>query len=157
MTDAAYAIIDDTSRFEAVRRKRMMAFVVDVIIVTMLWLGIGLLGLLLGFVTFGLAWMVLFLVYGGLFWIIAILYTGLGIGGPRSATIGMRAAGLIVRSETGGTPGFIQGAAHAVLFYISVVMLTPLVLIVSLFAPRKRMLHDMLCGLVFENAPSSTY
>ncbi|TIU90630.1 MAG: RDD family protein, partial [Mesorhizobium sp.] len=37
---------------------------------------------------------------------------------------------------------------HSVLFWAGNVILTPLVLLVSLFADRKRTLHDLLLGTV---------
>jgi uncharacterized RDD family membrane protein YckC len=41
-----------------------------------------------------------------------------------------------------------------VLFYASVALLTPLVLLVSLFTDRKRLLHDLLLGSVIVNTRS---
>jgi uncharacterized RDD family membrane protein YckC len=144
---ATYTLADD-SRFDAVRRRRMLAFLVDFTIVALLSLAVGVLVFFLGVITLGLAW----LLYGGIFPVVAILYSGMTVGGEHSATVGMRAAGLITRRESGGRPDFIQGAAHVILFYVSISFLTPLILLVSLFNSRKRMLHDMLVGITVENA-----
>jgi uncharacterized RDD family membrane protein YckC len=46
---------------------------------------------------------------------------------------------------------FVLGAMHAILFWISVSMFTPLIVVVSLFNNRRRMLHDMLLGTVIIN------
>lgn len=142
-----YTVVDD-SRFDSVRRRRMMAFLLDFTIVGILFIVACTLVFFLGILTFGLAW----LLYGGLFPIVAIIYSGMTVGGDNSATVGMRAAGLIARRDNGGRPDFIQGAAHVILFYVTVTFLTPLVLLVSLFNGRKRMLHDMLVGITVENA-----
>ena len=39
-----------------------------------------------------------------------------------------------------------SGAMHAVLFWISVSVLSPLVLLVGLFNGRRRLLHDVVLG-----------
>ncbi len=45
------------------------------------------------------------------------------------------------------------GAVHAVVFWVSVSVLTPFVLLVGLFNDRRRLLHDMLIGTVVINNP----
>jgi len=51
-----------------------------------------------------------------------------------------------------GAPGyFLLGAMHAVLFWISVSMLSPFVLLIGLFNPRRRLLHDFVLGTVIIN------
>jgi uncharacterized RDD family membrane protein YckC len=45
----------------------------------------------------------------------------------------------------------VLGAMHAILFWISVSVFTPLILLVGLFNNRRRMLHDMLLGTVIIN------
>jgi uncharacterized RDD family membrane protein YckC len=45
----------------------------------------------------------------------------------------------------------VLGAMHAILFWISVSVFTPLILLISLFNNRRRMLHDMLLGTVIIN------
>jgi uncharacterized RDD family membrane protein YckC len=42
---------------------------------------------------------------------------------------------------------------HAVVFWVSVSVLTPFVLLVGLFNDRRRLLHDMLIGTVVINNP----
>jgi len=43
-----------------------------------------------------------------------------------------------------GAPSyFVLGATHAVLFWVSVSFLTPLVLLIGLFNGRRRLLHDI--------------
>ncbi len=143
----AYENIYPVARVDAVRRKRAIAFLIDFTIVTLLWLVACVIIGILGVVTLGLAW----LLYGAVFPVIAVLYSGISIAN-RGGTPGMRAVGVTFRLETGERPGFLQGAVHVILFYVSVTFLTPLVLLVSLFNGRKRLLHDMLVGATVENA-----
>lgn len=141
--DNSYPVV----RVDNVRRKRMIAFLIDFTLVTILWLIACVVIGVLGVVTLGLAW----LLFGAVFPVIAVLYSGMAISG-RGATPGMRAVGLAFRLETGEKPGFLQGAIHVILFYVSVTFLTPFILLVSLFNSRKRLLHDMLIGATVENA-----
>jgi uncharacterized RDD family membrane protein YckC len=46
----------------------------------------------------------------------------------------------------------LTAVVHSVLFWAGNVILTPLVLLVSLFADRKRTLHDLLLGTVVTRA-----
>jgi uncharacterized RDD family membrane protein YckC len=127
-----------------VRTRRMAAIVIDLFIVALLSLGIW---LGLGFLSLGLLWFVL----PPLFPIVAFFYNGLTISGRGRGTPGMRAMDLEVRMTSGAPVPFLNAAAHAVLFYIS--WMFPPILLISLFSPEKRCLHDMLAGLVITRRP----
>jgi uncharacterized RDD family membrane protein YckC len=137
----------DTRRFDGVRRKRIFAFLMDFTAVTLLSIGAGVLVFFLGIVTLGLAWGL----YGVIFPIVAVIYSGMSVS-SYGGTPGMRMMGLVFRTETGEPAGFVTGAAHVVLFYVTVTFLTPLVLLVSLFNSRKRLLQDILIGATVENS-----
>ena len=81
----------------------------------------------------------------------ALCYYGATLGGPASATIGMRAMDIEMRTWYGAPTYFVLGAVHAVVFWITVSMITPLILVVCLFNERRRCLHDMLVGTVVIN------
>ena len=127
-----------------VRTRRMTAIVIDLFIVGLLSLGIW---LGLGFLSLGLLWFVL----PPLFPIVAFFYNGLTISGRGRGTPGMRAMDLEVRMTSGAPVPFLNAAAHAVLFYVS--WMFPPILLISLFSPEKRCLHDMLAGLVVTRRP----
>jgi uncharacterized RDD family membrane protein YckC len=78
----------------------------------------------------------------------ALIYYGATLGGPHSATMGMRVMDLELRTWYGAPSYFVLGAMHAVMFWISVSFLTPLVLLVGLFNGRRRLLHDILTGTI---------
>ena len=122
-----------------VRRRRIMAIVIDAILVGLLTLAIG---LALVILTFGLSLYFL----PPLFPLIAFFYNGLTISGPRMATPGMRAMDLEVRLTDGGRMPFINAAVHAVLFYVS--WMFPPILLVSLVNSEKRCLHDVFSGII---------
>jgi uncharacterized RDD family membrane protein YckC len=64
----------------------------------------------------------------------------------------MRVMDLELRTWYGAPSYFVLGAMHAVLFWISVSVLSPLVLLVGLFNGRRRLLHDVLLGTVVINS-----
>ena len=81
----------------------------------------------------------------------AVLYVGVTLGSPHSATYGMRLMGLQMRTWYGAPMYFVLGAVHAIFFWVLSTALTPLVLLVSLFNSRRRTLHDFLTGTVVIN------
>lgn len=88
--------------------------------------------------------------------LIPVLYHTLTIGGPRSATPGMRLTGVEVRSWTGERPSYLQAFVQTVLFYVTVYPTWCLVLLIALFERRRRTLHDMLAGtVVIRQAPEA--
>jgi uncharacterized RDD family membrane protein YckC len=149
----AYDPVANPELFEGVLARRVMAFVIDVIIIAVplviAWIFIFIFGLL----TLGLGW--------GLFWMFspasiiwALFYYGLTLGGSASATIGMRAMGVEMRTWYGAPAYFVLGTVHAIVFWITLSVLTPLILLVGLFNGRRRLLHDMLVGVVLINNPA---
>jgi uncharacterized RDD family membrane protein YckC len=137
--------------FRGVLTKRFFAFLIDLVILSIPIILAVIFVTLFGIVTLGLGWF--------LFWLIspfsvvwALLYYGMTLGGPNGATIGMRMMDIEMRTWTGERPYFILGAVHAVLYWVSVSFLTPLVLLVGLFNGRRRLLHDVVLGTVFINS-----
>src|SRR5204862_3648091 len=106
--------------------------------------------LILGFVTFGLGWVLYALLWpAAVIW--AISYYGLTFGGAASATIGMRVMDLEMRTWYGAPCYFVLGAVHAVVYWVTVSFLTPFILLVALFNDRRRLVHDMLLGTIVIN------
>jgi uncharacterized RDD family membrane protein YckC len=68
----------------------------------------------------------------------------------------MRMMDIEMRTWYGAPAYFVLGAVHAIFFWISVSVLTPLILVVGFFNPRKRLLHDILVGAVLINNTGRT-
>ncbi|HEY2137142.1 MAG TPA: RDD family protein [Xanthobacteraceae bacterium] len=146
----AYDPVRNPELFEGVLARRVLAFAIDVVIVLAPVALAFVFIILFGLVTFGLGWMLLWLLYPAtVVW--ALVYYGSTLGGPASATIGMRALEIEMRTWYGAPCYFVLGAVHAVAFYVSVSALTPLVLLVGLFNERHRLLHDFVLGTVVIN------
>lgn len=122
-----------------VRTRRIFAFILDIILVSLLTF---LVWIVLAVLTFGLSLLLL----PPLFPIIAFFYNGLTVSGYRMATPGMAAMDLEMRLIDGSRTPFLNAAVHAVLFYVST--LFPPVFLISLVSPNKRCLHDMLAGVI---------
>jgi uncharacterized RDD family membrane protein YckC len=136
--------------FRHVLTRRMIAFIIDVIVLSVP-VALGYLFIaLFGLITLGLGWALFWLAWpASMVW--AIVYYGSTLGGPHSATIGMRVMDLELRTWYGAPGYFVLGAAHAVLFWISISVFTPLILLIGLFNARRRLAHDIVLGTVVIN------
>jgi uncharacterized RDD family membrane protein YckC len=149
----AYDPILHPEYFEGVLARRMIAFVIDLAIIAIPVVFACIFIFFLGIVTLGLGWALYFLVVpGSVIW--ALIYCGVTMGGPASATIGMRMVDIEVRTWYGAPCYFVLGAVHAIVFWITVSTLTPLVLLVGLLNDRRRLLHDFVLGTVVVNTQS---
>jgi uncharacterized RDD family membrane protein YckC len=137
--------------FRGVLTRRVFAFLIDLVVLSIPVVLAYMFIAVFGVVTLGLGWALFWLVSpASVIW--AIVYYGASLGGAHSATLGMRVMDLQMRTWTGAPSYFVLGAAHAVLFWVSVSFFTPLVLLVGLFNGRRRLLHDMILGTVVINS-----
>lgn len=129
--DADVFLQPDPARLRGLVWRRVFGYFVDVLIISVV------------------TWVIILI--ASPFWpvvltLIPLSYHSLQIGGPQSATFGQRLFGVEVRRLDGGRPELLQAIVQTVLFYVSVTLLTPLVLAVALFNRRRRALHDILAG-----------
>ena len=147
----AYDPIANPELFEGVVARRIVAFLIDFLILSLPVVFVSMFIFVVGVVTFGLGFLFYGLLWPGMV-IWALAYYGLTLGGAASATIGMRVMDIEMRTWYGAPAYFVLGAVHAVVFWITVSMITPLVLLVCLFNERRRCLHDILVGTVVINS-----
>jgi uncharacterized RDD family membrane protein YckC len=138
----AYDPVRNPELFEGVLARRVVAFVIDFVIIAVPVALAAMFIFAFGIVTLGLGF--------ALYWLLspatviwALVYFGVTLGGPRSATIGMRIVDLEMRTWYGAPAYFVLGAVHAVAF----------VLLVAFFNERRRLLHDIMLGTVIINNP----
>ncbi len=128
-------------RLDGVRSRRMLAFLLDYTLIAVfsaiLWtvLAIGTLGIALFFLP-------------PLGAIVALLYLGLTLSGDRQATWGMQFFSIRMERLDGAPIDFFTAIVHAILFWAAHSVLTPLLLLVSLFTAKKQLVHDLLLGTV---------
>jgi uncharacterized RDD family membrane protein YckC len=146
----AYDPIANPELFDGVFARRCVAFLIDVAIIALPVLLAIIFIFILGLLTFGLGWALYWLLWpAAVVW--AILYYGFTFGGPASATLGMRIMDVEMRTWYGAPAYFALGAAHAIVYWITVSFLTPFILLIAFFNERRRLLHDMLVGTVVIN------
>jgi uncharacterized RDD family membrane protein YckC len=143
-----YDPVRDADLFDGILSKRIVAFVIDAVLIVALMVPAALLVGIFGLVTLGIGW----LLFSPLFAIVALGYVALSLGGSPSATVGMQVAGVQIRTWSGQKMFPLLAILHALLFWVSVSVLTPLVLLAGLFTARKQLLHDLLLGVVALNA-----
>jgi uncharacterized RDD family membrane protein YckC len=137
--------------FRGVLTRRVFAFLIDLVVLLIPVILACVFIAVFGVVTLGLGWALFWLVSpASVIW--ALIYYGASLGGPHSATVGMRVMDLELRTWYGAPSYFVLGAMHAVLFWISISVLSPLVLLVGLFNGRRRLLHDVVLGTVVINS-----
>ncbi|WP_250157182.1 RDD family protein [Tianweitania aestuarii] len=141
-TGALDRSLDDVRLYDGVRRRRILAFCIDYAIVLLLLIPVSVIVGFLGIITLGLGWML----FGMLTPMIALIYVFATMGSSRQATLGMRAMSIRLERLDGGRVDGVLAVVHSVLFWAGNVILTPLILLASLFLDRKRTAHDLLLG-----------
>src|ERR1700732_3602407 len=137
--------------FRGVLTRRVVAFLIDIVVLAIPVILACIFIAVFGVVTLGLGWALFWLVSpASVIW--ALIYYGASLGGPHSATLGMRVMDLELRTWYGTSGYFVLGAMHAVLFWLSISFLSPLVLLIGLFNARRRLLHDVVLGTVVINS-----
>jgi uncharacterized RDD family membrane protein YckC len=136
--------------FRGVLTRRVIAFIIDLIVLSVPVALAYVFVFVFGVITLGLGWLLFWLVWPAtIVW--AVIYYGTTLGGSHSATIGMRLMDLELRTWYGAPGYFVLGAAHAVLFWASISFVTPFILLIGLFNARRRLAHDIVLGTVVIN------
>jgi uncharacterized RDD family membrane protein YckC len=149
----AYDPAANPELFQGVLPRRLVAFLIDVVVLAVPVIAAAIAIFVFGIFTLGLGWMLFWLLSpASIVW--ALAYYGWCMGSPASATVGMRAMDLEMRTWYGAPAYFLLGAVHAVVYWVSVSFLTPFILLVGLFNDRRRLLHDMLVGTIVINNPA---
>ncbi len=127
--------------------RRLVALVLDCILISLLFIAAGFLITIFGLITFGLGWLALHI----LPWLPFFYYTLL-IGGT-GATPGQRACGIAVRQDADlAPPTMAQAFVWTILLEVSFALgCFPFLL--ALAGPRHRAAHDLLSGLVLIRIP----
>ena len=133
----------DAQFYTGVPAKRLMAFIIDVVLV---W-GIA---ILVSILTLGIG----FLIMGFLIAVIDLIYRTLTIGSS-SATVGMRLMGIELRTFNGDRFNTGHALIHTLLFYVMLAfVLVQLISVIMMGGSRYgRGLHDFIVGSTMINRP----
>ena len=135
--------------YEGVALRRTLAFFVDMILVGILIFMASIAAVVLTVVSLGLL-AIPAVVFGTV--VVGVLYDVFTIGGPASATPGMRLFGLKVITWPGGRADTFQAFLMSALFWAIHGVTGWLAVIVVFLNPRWRCAHDFLAGTVVVRA-----
>ncbi len=135
--------------FESIRLRRVFAYAIDVVCITVISVAATFVATILGIISFGVLTPLLVLILA----LIPLSYHTLLVGGPGSATLGMRFMNIRLERLAGGPPDYLIAFVHAVVFYLSIAATSSFILLVSLFNPRGRCLHDFVIDVVIRRVP----
>lgn len=139
---------------DGVLARRAFAFCLDLIVIGALVILFSMAILVLGFLTFGLAWLLFAILIPG----IGLLYSAMTVGGPKQATIGMRMMGLRVsRVRSSARVDAITGGVHALLFWLATSTFFLWLLDVAIGVARddSRVGHDLLVDVIVTKADAA--
>ncbi len=132
----------DIRDYYEIRRRRMLSFIVDYLIIAVLCVPAAFLVGIAGIITLGLGWGL----YAILAPLVAMAYLGLTMGGQKQATIGMAMFSIKLRRLDGGMVDAPLAILHGVIFWVVHSLFSPFMLLASLFSSRKRLIQDWLLG-----------
>jgi len=141
----------DPRATEGTLGRRFWAYLIDIVVIALitcvLWVLIGILGVL----TLGIGWLLF-----GVLPFTAIVYNAVTISGASQGTIGMRAAGLrVLDATTGGRVSLLAAAVHAFLFYVflsSAGLILASDILFGFMRQDRRMGRDIITNVVFVRA-----
>lgn len=128
--------------FDGILTRRIMAFLIDCVIMGAMILVVTLIAGVLGVFTFGLTWLSIPLIVPLTF----VAYYAVTLGSASRATLGMRATDIVLTPTRNTTLDGWMAMIHVVLFWISCSVLTPFIVLIGLFTPRRQLLHDLVLG-----------
>ena len=140
----------DPQFYEGVALRRLIAFLLDTMVILALWVVVLLLTLFLSVVTFGVAtpFMMLMLGFTG------VIYRGIMLW-QRSATLGMLATGIEVRDKNGERCDTATAFLHSLAF-VGTLYLLPVAIVgwaMMASSPHGQAMHDRMVNTVVINRP----
>ncbi|MEH6526882.1 MAG: RDD family protein [Sneathiella sp.] len=148
----SYAKSFNLDDYESIRLRRIFAYFIDVVCIAIVTIIAIFVSTILGIISFGILTPLLVIVLA----LVPLAYHTFLVGSDWNATIGMRFMNIRMELDNGGNPDYMVAFLQAALFYFSVAVTSSLILLVSLFNPRGRCLHDYVTSTVIRRIPLST-
>lgn len=146
-SDAGPDPVEHPELYAGIIGRRFLAWLIDSLVLVFLMGGAFVVLLISKMITFGLLTIPLTFAFLA---VPTVYYTAF-LGGPRAATPGMRFVRIELRSWDDTRPDYAQALLRTLMHYATVVLLSPLVLIVMLCNERRRAAHDYLSGTIVLN------
>lgn len=128
--------------FDGLLTRRVMSYFIDLLVMGVLIVAVTIVGGILGFLTFGLAWAALAFVVPG----VVVAYYAVTLGSSRRATLGMQAMDIVLTPTRGQPLDGWLAIFHALVFWVTFWISWPVSLLFALFTPRRQMIHDLVVG-----------
>jgi uncharacterized RDD family membrane protein YckC len=128
--------------FEGILMRRVLAYIIDLGILIGVSFLILLVGVIAGFLTFGIGWAVLPIVIP----VVILGYYAMTLGSRMRATVGMAAMDLVLTPTRGKPLDGWRILIHPIVFWITWWIAWPVSLAIALFTPRREMVHDLIAG-----------
>lgn len=136
--------------FEGVLVRRVVAYMIDFGLLVAMSAIIAIVGVLAGFLSFGLGWMILPLVIP----LAILIYYVVTLGSPMRATLGMAAMDIVLTPVRGRPLDGWKILIHPLIFWVTVWVAWPISLFVALLTPRREMVQDLITGtLMLRRSP----
>jgi uncharacterized RDD family membrane protein YckC len=134
--------VSNPELFQGVLGRRAGAYLIDLAILGVMAFAIAIVGLVLGLLTFGLAWVAIPVLI-----VLATLgYYAATLGSPARATLGMQVMDLVLTPARGAPLDGWAILIHPIVFWVTIWISWPFVILFALFTPRQQLLHDLVTG-----------
>lgn len=130
--------------FESLLTRRVVAFVIDCVVMMVLIAAVSVAAGILGLLTLGLAW----LAFPVIVPVVFVAYYAVTLGSPGRATLGMRAMDIVLTPMRDQPLDGWMAMLHVLVFWVSCAVLTPFILAIGLITNRRQLLHDMILGVL---------
>lgn len=130
--------------FENLLTRRVLAFLIDCLVMGMLIVAAYIVATFFGIITLGLG----FLAFPLVIPVVFVAYYAVTLGSPSRATLGMRAMDIVLTPTRGTTLDGWMAMLHVLVFWITCALLTPFILAVGLITNRRQLLHDLIVGVL---------
>jgi uncharacterized RDD family membrane protein YckC len=142
--------LDNPALYDGVLGRRFWAYIVDAVLIALLTVALHVALFMIGVATFFILMLPAMAIMAVVSFLpVAILYDTLTMGGTKAATPGMRLMDIELQSTTSERPSYAQAFVMSLLFYVSFIATSGLILLVVFFTKRNAALHDILSGVVF--------
>lgn len=141
----------DPQFYQGVALRRLIAFVLDTLVIIVLWFFVLIATFLISFLTLGIATPVMMVMLG----FTGLLYRWFMLW-QRSATLGMLATGIEVRDQNGEKCDTSTAFLHSLAFIVTLYVLPAAVIgwVLMASSPHGRAMHDMMVKTVVINRPA---
>jgi uncharacterized RDD family membrane protein YckC len=140
---------DNPELFEGILLRRMLAYIVDCVIICVFTVAVALVTVVVGVLTLGVALIALPFCFP----IAVLLYYAATLGSERRSTIGMQFFDIVLTPTSGPPLDGWKVLIHPIVFWVTIWVFWPL-LFIGLFTQRRQLLHDMITGtLMLRRSP----